>query len=354
MNNVNGGQPQNESFVMTAPSQISNKRDDVKLLEVGVNVGILYSMIDLGTHYNDYFKKRQRLIRLTFEFPFLKQLFRTTDTEERPTVVSMEETYQMAPKSNLKKFCDGALGRVLSEHEYSKGQFDIGQFLGKVMIVNIINKPSKKDPTVIYNNIDSVNGITERVKSMYKVDWHLVQRTNPLQGFMIGDGSNFATTRFSSLPHFIREKLKESDEGKIYAQNGGVFAEPEENEITNTAQQVAQPVQRTPLQTEIQTPISQGVPVSPSRTLVWLNQTYTYAQLTAKGWTDDLLVENGYAKWEEALAPMPPAVPQVPEVPQVPQVPNAPITQSTNPVEMRIDGDGNLADLSQGADGLDF
>jgi len=362
-----------ENFSMIAPSQVNNNREDVKLLEQGVNVGILYSMIDLGTHLNTHFNKRNRMIRFTFEFPLLKQLFKIDDVELRPTVVSKEISFQMAPKSNLKKFVDGALGRTLQEHEY-KGGYDLGQFLGKMMIVNIVNRASAKDATKIYNNIDSVSGITEHSKSVYNFEWNLIQRTNPLQGFMIGDGSVFATERFSSLPRFIREKIKESDEGKAWAKNGGVFAEPvytnNGNAPVQTNNAIQPPVQRDAVaqaqqvqsnqQAAPQAPVAPA-PVSQAPKFVYTNTEFTYEVMKSGGWTEQMLVDNGYAKWEQPTPPpapvpptapappMPPQAPTPPPTPVAPQAPTAPQAQAIS-----FDAQGNAIDFSGEVDGVAF
>lgn len=359
-----------ESFTMRAPAQESNfkRRDDVQLLEQGPHVGILYSMVDLGTSWNEHFKKSQHLIRLTFEFPLFKQLFNEGDTEPKPTVVSIEHTFQIAEKSNLKKFIDGFLGRILQPAEYEKG-FDIGQFLGKVMIVNIVNAPSKKDPAKIYNRITTVQGITEHAKKMYAFNWAEVVRTNDLQGFLINpDGSCFRSELFASLPKFIRDKIMESDEAKEYANKGGIFAEQAKRDDTQHATPppyAPAPAQRTPV-------------APPQDKLIWLNTDYTYEQMLASGWTLDALIQNGYCKKEVVLPPPPPvpqappmpqapapappmpqmppqapAMPQMPPMPQAPHVPQAPQMPPAAP-PTGFDAQGNPINFSGDLDGLAF
>jgi hypothetical protein len=327
---------QQPGFEMTIPGQVSNRRDNIQLLEQGPNVGILYSMIDLGTHYNEHFQKSSRVLRLTFEFPLLKQLFRTDDTETRPTVVSVEHTFQMAERSNLKKFVDGALGRILQPHEYKDG-YSIGQFLGKTMIVNIGHQPSKKDPSKIYERIQTVQGLTEHVRSSYSFDWSLVRRTNELQGFLIDpQGLCFQSDQFAKLPKFIREKIQAGDEAKAYAANGGQFVA--QAEYNNTS-----PVQGNPQATSNAPAPVQRVAQAPSPTasnivvgqdgkqLEWLNKDFTYETMKANGWGDIGLIENGYCKLHVPVqAPAPPAPPSAPAPPQAPQAPQAPAPPSAS------------------------
>jgi len=172
----NSAQTPGANFMV--PSSTKKKLDSVKLLEQGPNPAILYSIVDLGTHFNKNFNKSSRLIKLIFEFPLLKQLFNEGDTEYKPTVVSQEYTFMLGETSNLKKLIDGMEGRTLQPNEYRNG-WNLGQYLGRVFVVHIVNKPSKKDPSIIYNNIGSVQGLTDNLRKVYAFPWDEVTRTNP-------------------------------------------------------------------------------------------------------------------------------------------------------------------------------
>jgi hypothetical protein len=354
----------NPEFSMIAPGQQSRKRDDVKLLEQGPNVGILYSIVDCGTQLNTHFSKKKRVIRFTFEFPMLKQLFNVDDTEPRPTVVSLEMTYQVAERSTLRKFIEGALGKTLQPHEYENG-YDVGQFLGQVMMCNIVNQTSKNPPYKTYNKIASVQAITEHIKSVYSIDWNLITRTNPLSIFAIDpQGACFQSQEFSKLPNFLREKLMGSDEGVAYAQSGGQFiAQAEYNPQGNGTAQ-AQPIQQqqvaAPIQREPQAPAGPGNPTIAEKKLVMVATDYTYEQYIASGWTDDALVQGGKAKWEEVQPPAPQTPPppaaqptapppqmQQPVAPQQPQQPmQPPAQQPISPPDLRIGSDNELIDMN--------
>lgn len=265
----------NEFFIPNS----SKKLDNIQILEAGPNPAILYSIVDEGTHYNKYFDKTQRTVRMIFEFPLLKQLFNEGDTEERPTVVSQEYTFVLGENSNLKKFIEGAEGRTLQPAEYRNG-WNIGQYLGRTFIVDIVNKPNKKDPSIIHNNIGSVKALTDTLRQRYNFDWEQMTRTNPLLSFMIDDaGTCFNSEEFTKLPNYLQKKLKESDEGIIYRNNGGTFAE--RGDFSTTAPPASPPIKRTP-----QAPQS-----GPTKKM--LVSDYTYEQYIASGWSDEQLVANG-------------------------------------------------------------
>jgi len=339
MNKQSAQTPQ--GFNMRVPGQVSNRRDDIKILEQGPNVGILYSIVDLGTHYNEHFKKSNHLIRLTFEFPLLTQLFNKDDTIERPTSVSVEYSFQMAERSNLKKFVDGAVGRILQPHEYRDG-FNIGQFLGNVMIINIVNQTGKKDPSKVYNKISTVQGLTEHNKSAYAFDWEMVTRTNDLVGFLIDEnGTCFTTETFAKLPNFLREKLMSSEEGVAFKNRGGIFIDKSEYVAPNTPVSGAQANAPAPVQRQA---VSQEkvVTAENGRPLIWLDNNITYESYKAQNWTDELLVEHGHAKWKPADFPSPApqaaSVPKAPIVPSAPAVPAAPTAQAPESFDAEADG----------------
>jgi hypothetical protein len=283
----------------------SRKRDDIQILEAGPNPGILYSIVDEGTHYNKYFEKSSRTVRMIFEFPLLKQLFNEGDTDERPTVVSKEYTFILGENSNLKKFIDGAEGRQLQPAEYRNG-WNIGQYLGRIFMVDIVNKPNKKDPTIIHNNIAGVKALTDSLRERYNFDWTAVTKTNPLVSFMIDpEGKCFQSEGFTKLPNYLQKKVKESDEGILYINNGGAFASKDSFNNSPTETKTPPPVQRNPqVENKAEIPIKK-----------MLVDDYTYEQYIASGWTDEQLVANNKMKIIERPV-QPPAVPSGPGAPK--------------------------------------
>ena len=240
-------------------------------------------------------------MRLIFEFPLLKQLFNEGDTEARSTVVSQEYTFMLGETSNLKtKIIDGAEGRIVPKSEYKNG-WSIGQYLGRTFIVDIINRPKKDDPTIIYNNIGSIKGLTDKLRTTYNFDWESVVRTNDLLSFMIDEkGECFRTEEFTKLPDYLQKMIKESEEAVRYANNGGAFATREQftNNGTGQAPKAAPPIQRAPVSST--EPIKQ-----------MLVTDFTYEEYIASNWTDDLLVAHGKM---EIIQPPKVATPPAPAV----------------------------------------
>ena len=289
------------------PNSSKKKNENIQILEAGPNPGILYAIIDQGTAYNKHWDKTSRTLRLIFEFPLLKQLFNEGDTEERPTVVSQEYTFILGETSNLvKKFINGAEGRILNKSEYRNG-WDLSQYLGRTFIVDVVNRPNKKDASIIHNNIGEVKALTDALKSRYNFDWAAVTKTNSLVAFIIDpEGKNFATQSYATLPPYIKTKLQASDEGIRYANNGGVFAERDTTKKANdpsAGTQAAPPVKREAVAPQDNAPIKK-----------MLVTDFTYEQYLASGWDDAALIEGGKMVLVENLS-KPEAAPQAPSGP---------------------------------------
>jgi len=294
----------NEFFIPNA----TKKRNDIQVLEAGPNPGILYSIIDCGTHYNKYFDKTGRVLRLIFEFPLLKQLFNEGDTVARPTVVSQEYSFTLGETSNLKtKIIDGAEGRIVPKNEYKNG-WNLGQYLDRTFIIDVVNKPNKSDPTIIYNNIGGIKGLTDKLRATYNFDWSEIVRTNDLVSFFIDEqGDCFKTEQFTKLPPYLNKKVLESTEAIRYKNNGGVFATRDQFKGQEKSEpQIAPPVQRAP--------VASTAPVKKM-----LVTDFTYEQYIASGWTDDQLIANG--KMEIVTPSAPESAPKPQSAPSGPSSP---------------------------------
>lgn len=320
------------AFSMTAPNSGggSNRRDDVQLVPAGPNPCILYAMVDMGTHHNAHFNKDQRKIRLTYEFPLFKQLFREDDTEPKPTVLSRKETFLISESSNLKKLAEQMLGRALRPDEYQSNNFNIGMFLGQTFIANVQHQAGRKDPTKMYAEITSLAPVTEHSRSAYNFDWNQVTRTNDLVGFAIDEaGACFQSDAWIALPKFLREEIMKSKEAIAYAGRGGTFRQPEKKDAGQSAPANAPaPVQRQP-----QVPQASELPIVNGNQLVMIATDFPYVQYREQGWTDDQLVQHQKAKWVPVQAPAqasaPAPAPSAPAGPPAPAQPSAPAPAST-------------------------
>ena len=170
---------------------------------------------------------------------------------------------------------------------------------GRIFMVDIVNKPNKKDPDIVYNNIGSVKALTDSLRDKYNFDWEQVTKSNPLLSFMIDkDGKAFQSEEFTKLPNYLQKKVKESDEGVMYLNNGGVFAE--KSSFNNDDKVTEPPVKRTPTSSK-----------EPVRKMLVTD--YTYEQYIASKWTDEKLIEAGKMELIQSKAPSGPSGPGAPD-----------------------------------------
>lgn len=231
-------------FMAPASSNHREKRTDIANLPPGVNLSVIYAMVDLGTHpesFNGAAPTLKRKMFIGFEFPQLKQLFYVDDTEPRSTVVSKEPTLTLGDRSFLKKVINAIYARELTYQEAT--QIDLSKLLRAKIAVNIIHKTSHNNgQTRIYNNIDSVMNAGNMA-----VPPNFNPEMNSLYFFIdkAPDGSvigkNFMTKNFADLPKFLKDKIIASEEGKAYINRGGKFAEnPKPQNNQGQGQQVQQ------------------------------------------------------------------------------------------------------------------
>lgn len=184
----------------TSPFIISEKSSDkeFQILEAGSYSARCYSVIDMWTQEFEYQwqKKRARKVRLTFEFPTETAVF-NAEKWEQPFVISSEFTYSLNEKSRLRPFLKNWRGRDFTAEELQG--FDISKLLGVAGLASISHYTDKKG--------------TERAEitsiSLLPKGMECPAQINPSVLF---SPYAFDQEVFNSLPPFIQEKIKKSDE----------------------------------------------------------------------------------------------------------------------------------------------
>jgi hypothetical protein len=172
------------------------------LIPAGNHIARCYSMVELGTLTETILgqEKQVHKIRLTFELPDELRVF-NADKGEQPCVISKEFTLSMNEKSNLRAFLKSWRGKDFTEEEAAS--FDVTKLLGVPCLLNIIHKPSKKDPSRIYDEIASATPLMKNMTCPPQVNSNFefsLQEWNP--------------NHFELLPEFLKEKVRSSKEYK--------------------------------------------------------------------------------------------------------------------------------------------
>jgi len=171
-----------------------------ELIPAGNYIARCYQMIQIG-HVKEVILgevKTLNKVRIGWELPTETKVF-SPEKGEQPFVISEEYTLSMHEKSNLRKTLASWRGKDFSIEEAAS--FDITKLLGVACMVNIIHRPSKADPSRIYQKIGSVSPIPKGMNCP-----PLINKISVLQY------DNFDHALFSSLPDFIKDKIKNSEE----------------------------------------------------------------------------------------------------------------------------------------------
>jgi len=169
-------------------------------IPAGNHIARCYSMIELGTLTEVILgqEKTMKKIRMTFELPDELKVF-NAEKGEQPCVISKEFALSMNEKSNLRAFLKSWRGKDFTEEEAVA--FDVTKLLGVPCLLNIIHKPSKKDPSRIYDEIASA---TPLMKNMV-----CPPQINPTFEFGLDVWNQEA---FDTMPDFIKDKIRTSKE----------------------------------------------------------------------------------------------------------------------------------------------
>jgi hypothetical protein len=183
-----------------------------ELIPAGNYIARCYQMIQIG-HVKEVILgevKTLNKVRIGWELPTETKEF-TTGKGEQPFVISEEYTLSMHEKSNLRKVLASWRGKDFSVEE--AGSFDITKLLGVPCMLNIIHRPGKSDPSRMYQKIGSVSPLAKGIVCPPQVN-----KTTVLQY------DNFDHNLFASLPDFIKDKIKNSEEFiKMQSPNQEVF-----------------------------------------------------------------------------------------------------------------------------------
>jgi len=190
----------------------TNNGQKKEIIAAGNYAARCYQMIHIGTIQENILGEQKILnkVRIGWELPTELKVF-NEEKGEQPLVISEEFTLSMHEKSKLRKFLASWRGKDFTEEE-SKC-FDITKLIGAKCMLNIIHKPSKKDPSNIYAVIGSVSPVPKGL--------NVPDQINPT---FILDYDNFSEEKFNSLPDFIRNKMIASLE----------YAKLKQPEVTHT------------------------------------------------------------------------------------------------------------------------
>lgn len=159
-----------------------------------------YKMIEIGTVEEVILGEKKILhkVRIGWELPTELRVF-SEEKGEQPLVIDKEYTLSMNEKANLRKDLKSWRGKDFTEDEARS--FDITKLIGAPCMLNIIHKPSKKDPSKVYEEIAGITPMPKGVTCPEQINRSFVLSYD-----------EFDTELFDMLPDFIKNKMMTSVE----------------------------------------------------------------------------------------------------------------------------------------------
>lgn len=208
------------------------KKTQRPLIPTGNQIGICYSIVDLGTQMvHNHFSgedEKQRKIAISFEFP----AYRAEYVEGQGEVIcAHHERYKFSlhTKSNFMKMIKSWTGAAPKEGEVIDGNF-LKKFLGKAAQILITHNPSKRDDIIYQNMENHPMKLDDKFRDAY-VNEKLLKPTkeggktyiteNPIRFF---DLDNFDQDAFDNLNDWEKKVISESDEFKALVEKGSARA----------------------------------------------------------------------------------------------------------------------------------
>ena len=165
-------------------------------------MGVCIGVVDLGTQYNDHFKRYADKMLLMFEIPTETV---NVDGEEKPRWLSKEYTASLSEKSVLYKHLVSWRSKAFTDEELDDDGdgFDIKSMLGVPCMLSVLVKDSKDGGS--FNNIENISAVPKGIS--------IPKTETELMAFDIDERDESV---FEKLPEWIQNKVKKSTQ---YADN---------------------------------------------------------------------------------------------------------------------------------------
>jgi len=180
-------------------------KQERKLPEAGATVGMLYSLVDLGTQKQtwDGEEKWMGKVRLSFELPDQLDEYEVvengkTTKVQKPMIVSIEQTRSLGEKASLRKLLEQWRGQTFTSKELQA--FSLKNLLGKPAMLTLIHKTSQQG-----RQYCAIAGASKLPKGMKAP----ANTTNAQMYYEIEQGEG---GQFSEMPEWLQDKIRASKE----------------------------------------------------------------------------------------------------------------------------------------------
>lgn len=184
------------------------KNDGNKKLRTPIPAGgkqaVCVGYVDMGTHdwVTQHGPKTGHLVRIFFDVP---QHRVEMNGKSLPMRTSVEMTLSLYEKARLYKFLASWKGAKKLGPADIDG-FDFDSLVGRPARITIVHTPSKKDPEVVYDDVDGVEPSDPEKPTA-------VLETDPIR-YSIENADGTFNPPGRIVPHYIRNKIAQSHEAK--------------------------------------------------------------------------------------------------------------------------------------------
>jgi len=173
-----------------------------KIAPAGSHIARCYQIIDLGTRLEKsplYGEKRQRKVQFLFELSNELEVFEESKGKQ-PFYVRVMYTLSMHEKASLRRAVEGCIGKKLTDKQAAA--FNVFNLIGQPCMISVVHSNKTE---AVYANVNSISPLPKGIVCPDQI--------NPSLMFSASAPDMEA---FRSLPDFIMDKIKESDEFKAY------------------------------------------------------------------------------------------------------------------------------------------
>jgi hypothetical protein len=163
----------------------------------------LISLGNIENNYNGQITKSRKIV-IVWEIPEIMKVWKEGE-EAKPATIFKEYTATLGKptgKSTLRDDLVAWRGKAFTEEERQK--FIISKLLGVPVLMNIIHQPGQKDPSVK----------REKISSLMPLPKSMTCDPQITPNFEFNFDEDFSWDKFNSLPDFLKDKIKTSDEFK--------------------------------------------------------------------------------------------------------------------------------------------
>lgn len=180
-------------------------------------------LILTGTVKSVYKGEDKEAKKIIFGFELPSTLLPESHSRKgEPAFISETHNYFMSENANMRKFIQQWRGEDFTDEEAKV--FDISKMLGAPAVVDIIHKSDKKDPKIIYANIESIKSVKKHAKMLaeHGIKFDVPPQVNPTIYFNVDwlnmdkQTAEYGMVQFATIPDYYQKKIMESPEWKAY------------------------------------------------------------------------------------------------------------------------------------------